>query len=140
MYLILLVLGLCIGAVFLVVLLIGDKREARREAEKKALQEQITAAGTPVEGTWPPPPSAAALPDFSQPTPSTKMSLAPGTSRNMVRAFFRFRGYAAGTLVVAFIIYSAYPQLNFGWILLATATAFVALAAAITILKKKTMR
>ena len=37
MYVILFFLGLLIGAVFLVVLLIGDKREARLEAQKKSV-------------------------------------------------------------------------------------------------------
>ena len=48
MYVILLVLGLGIGAVFLGVLLIGDRKEARLEAQKKAAQEQIIRASQPV--------------------------------------------------------------------------------------------
>ena len=122
-YLILLILGLLVGGVFLVVLLIGDKKEARLEAQRKALQEQIAQAGQPQEGAWPPPPSASALPDLSQPIASAKPAFAPGRNRQMVRTFFLIRNYAAGTGILAYIIYCCFSQVNFGWILLTTALA-----------------
>ena len=121
MYLILLALGLSIGAVFLVILLIGDKREAKLEVQRRTLQEQINSDADPIMG---------------QAIPSTRPALAPGTSRKMVRAFYWIRGYVAGTAVVAFIIYSSYPRLNFGWVLVMTALAFTALAMIITAFKK----
>lgn len=46
-------LGLTVGAVFLIVLLNGDRREAR----KKARQEQMAEASREREGVWPPPPN-----------------------------------------------------------------------------------
>ena len=136
MYVILLFLGLLIGAVFLVVLLIGDRREARLEAQRKLMQEQIAGASQPVEGAWPPPPSAEAVPTMPPPSASAKPKLAPGTTTKIIRAFFRFRSYAAATIVVAYIIYSSYPRLNFGWILLAAAIAFVVLAIVVTKLQQ----
>jgi Flp pilus assembly protein protease CpaA len=124
MYLILLILGLLIGAVFLVVLLIGDKKEARLEAQKKAMQEQIAQAGQPVDGAWPPPPSASALPSFALPASSARQpGPARAANRKMVRTFFQIRNGAIGTVVLAFIIYSCFPQLAFEWVLLTTALA-----------------
>ncbi len=134
MYLILLVLGLLIGAVFLAVLLVGDRREARLEAQREALREQVGAAGEPVEGVWPPPPSASALPRIAEPASPPRAPLAPGANRNMVWKFFRYRGYVVATVIVAYIIYDAYPHLNFGWVLLTTALAAGVLAVLITML------
>lgn len=50
------VIGLTIGGGFLAFLLIGDKREARREAHEKARLEQLAQASKEYEGVWPPPP------------------------------------------------------------------------------------
>ncbi len=136
MYLILLVLGLSVGAVFLVVLLVGDRREARLEAQREALRGQIAAAHEPVEGVWPPPLNAPALPQIAPPVRPAKTPLAPGANRNMVWKFFRYRGYVVATVIVAFIIYDAYRQFNFGWVLLITALAAAALGAVVTRLGK----
>lgn len=125
MYLILLVLGLGIGAVFLAVLLIGDRKEARREAQRKAVQEQIAQSSQPTEGAWPPPPSVSALPPVVPPLASAKPAATRAASRKMVRNFFLVRNYAAGTLVLAYIVYSCFPQLNFVWVLPATAGAML---------------
>ena len=115
MYLILLALGLLVGGVFLAVLLIGDKKEARAEA-KKAMQEQIV---QPVEGAWPPPPTAA-LPDFALPASAAKTTVTQASNRKMVRTFFQIRNAAIGMVVLAYIIYSCFPQLSFGWVLCVT--------------------
>jgi hypothetical protein len=135
--LILLGLGLLVGAVFLGVLLIGDKKEARLEAQKKALQEQVTQASQPVAGAWPPPPDISALHGLSQPT---VLSPKPGATRaanqKMVRMFFLIRNYAVGTVILAYIIYSCLPRFNFGWILLATALAAAALWGVTTMLRR----
>ncbi len=98
-YLILLVLGLLIGAVFLAVLLIGDRKEARLEAQRKALQEQIASASQPVEGAWPPPPGTSALPDFVLPATPAKTTGTRASNRKMVRTFFQIRNAAIGTVV-----------------------------------------
>jgi len=136
-YLILLVLGLLIGAGFLVVLLIGDRKEARLEAQKKAMQEQIAQAGQPVDGVWPPPPSASALPSFALPASSARQ---PGptraANRKMVRTFFQIRNGAIGTVVLAYIVYSCFPKLAFEWVLLATALAVGLLWGGIMLFKK----
>lgn len=129
LYLILLILGLLLGAVFLGVLLAGDRREARLEAQAKALQEQITAASAPSEATWPPPPSAAARPQPSPSKPPAKPAPAPGSSRAMVQAFFRLRNYAIGTVLTAYLISTGFPRLGFVWALLITALAAVPLMA-----------
>ena len=139
LYLILLVLGLLVGAGFLVVLLIGDRREARLEAQKRALREQVAAARRPVEGAWPPPPTAEALPP-PQPALPAGQSRAPGANRNMVRTFFRVRNYAAGTALMAYTIYSCFPRLSFVWVLLGTALAAVLLAAVSAKLKQSRQR
>ena len=131
-YLILLVLGLFGGAVFLVVLLIGDKRESRLAAQKQALQEQLLSAHEPVEGAWPPPPSQTALlPAFA--VPSARPALRSEATRKMVNTFFRLRNYTLGTVFLAYLFYSCFPQFNFGWVLLTTAGAAIALAAALTL-------
>ena len=52
------------------------------------------------------------------------------------RTFNQWRGYAIATVLVAFIIYSSYPTLNFGWVLAATALAFAALAGVVTLVKR----
>lgn len=135
MYLVLLVLGLLIGAVFLAVLLVGDRREARLEAERETLREQVAAAREPVEGAWPPPVGASALPHVAEPARPVRAPLAPGANRKMVWKFFRYRGYVVATVIVAYIIYDAYPHLNFGWVLLATALAAGALAVLSTMLR-----
>ncbi len=126
MYLILLVLGLGIGAVFLTVLLIGDRKEARLEAQREALNEQFAQARQPTEGVWPPPPTVPALPLSTLPPASAKPTATRAASRKMVRNFFLVRNYAGATLVLACIIYSCLPHLNFIWVLLATAGAAVA--------------
>ncbi len=136
MYLILFVLGLLIGAVFLAVLLVGDRREARLEAQREALREQMGAAGEPVEGVWPPPPSVSALPRITEPASPPRAPLAPGANQNLVWKFFRYRGYVVATVIVAFIIHDAYPQFNFGWVLLATALAAGGVAVLVTRLGK----
>lgn len=122
-YLILLILGLLIGAGFLVVLLISDKKEARLEAQRKALQEQAAQAGQPVEGAWPPPPSTSALPDFALPASARQPVPRRAANRQMVRTFFLVRNWAVGVVILAYIIYSCFPNLAFGWVLLATALA-----------------
>jgi hypothetical protein len=138
MYLILLILGLLIGAVFLVVLLIGDKKEARLEAQKKAMQEQIAQAGQPVDGAWPPSPSASALPSFALPASSARQpSPTRETNRKMVRTFFQIRNGAIGTVVLAFITYSCFPKLAFEWVLLATALGAGLIWGGMTLLKKR---
>ena len=118
-YLILLILGLLIGAVFLAVLLVGDRKEARLEAQKKALREQAAQSGQ-AEGAWPPPPSAPAL---TEPPSSPKPRLGRTANRKMVRTFFQIRNAAVGTVVLAYIVYSCFPHVSFGWVLLATALA-----------------
>ncbi len=50
------VIGLTVGGVFLVYLLIGDRREAKREAQEKARRTQLAEASQEYEGVWPPPP------------------------------------------------------------------------------------
>ncbi len=120
MYLFLLVLGLLIGASFLIVLLVGDKKEARLEAQKKAMREQIAQASQPLEGAWPPPPTAA-LPDFALPASPAKTTSTRASNRKMVRTFFQIRNAAVGTVVLAYIIYSCFPRLSFGWVLCVTA-------------------
>ena len=119
MYLILLALGLLVGGVFLAVLLIGDKKEARLKSKKKAIQEQIAQAVQPVEGAWPPPPTAA-LPDFALPASAAKTTVTRASNRKMVRTFFQIRNAAIGMVVLAYIIYSCFPQLSFGWVLCVT--------------------
>lgn len=52
------------------------------------------------------------------------------------RTFFRWRGYAIATVLVAFVIYSSYPALSFGWVLAATALAFAALAGIVALVKR----
>ncbi len=56
--------------------------------------------------------------------------------RKARRTFSRWRGYAIATVLVAFILYSSYPTLNFGWVLAATAFAFAALAGVIALVKR----
>lgn len=59
------------------------------------------------------------------------------TSYNKARrTYSRWRGYVIGTVLVAFIIYSSYPTLNFGWVLAATALSFAALAGVIALVKR----
>ncbi len=139
-YLILLVLGLLIGAGFLVVLLIGDRKEARLEAQRKALLEQVTSAGQPVEGVWPPPPSTSALPDFALPATSAKTTITRASNRKMVRTFFQIRNAAIGTLILAYIIYSCFPRLNFGWVLCVTVLAVGVVWGAMTLVKKRRLK
>ena len=121
MYLILLVLGLLIGGVFLVFLLLGDKRESRLEAQKKAFQEQVTVASEPVEGSWPPPLEVSAWPQPSAPLQPTKH--ASGNGRQILRTFFRYRNAAAGVLFISAVVYASYPEINFAWVLLGTISA-----------------
>ena len=123
MYLILLVVGLLVGAVFLVVVLIGDKREVRLEAQKRAYQERITAANTPIEGAWPPPPGISTLP--SVPEPTSRAKPVNGKGKKIVRTFLRYRNTAAGILFVSAIVYASYPEINFVWVLLAVVTAAI---------------
>lgn len=52
------------------------------------------------------------------------------------RTFNQWRGYAIATVLVAFIIYSSYPTLSFGWVLAATALAFAALAGIVLLVKR----
>ncbi len=137
LYLLLLVLGLLIGAVFLVVLLIGDRKEARLEAQQKMLQEQRVQAGQPVDGAWPPPPSVSARLNLSQPTSSSQTALARAASRKMVRTFFLIRNYALGTTVLSYIIYSCFPRFDFVWVLLATALVSAAIWTAVTVLQRR---
>lgn len=139
-YLFLLILGLLIGASFLVVLLIGDRKEARLEAQRKALQEQVTSAGQPVEGAWPPPPSTSALPDFALPASVRQPAPRRAANRQMVRTFFLVRNCVAGVVVLAFIIYSCFPQLAFEWVLLGAALAAVAVWGGMTFVKKRRLR
>jgi hypothetical protein len=51
------VVGLTFGGVFLVRLLIGDWKEAKRAAQEKARREQLAEASREREGVWPPPPN-----------------------------------------------------------------------------------
>ena len=135
MYLILLVLGLGIGAVFLVLLLIGDRKEAQRETQRKAVQEQIAQSSQPVEGAWPPPPSVSA-----PPAPSVfpvKPAVTYTSNRKMVRNFFLIRNYTIATVVLAYIIYSCVPRFGFGWVLVATAGAAVAVWGVMTFWKRR---
>lgn len=136
-YLILLFLGLGIGAVFLTVLLLGDRKEARREAHAKAVQEQIAQSGQPAEGAWPPPPSVSALPPAILPPASAKSAATRAASRKMVRNFFLVRNYAVATLVLAYIIYSCFPHFDFVWVLAATAGAALAVWGALTLWKRR---
>lgn len=135
MYLILLGLGLGIGAVFLAVLLIGDRKEARLEAQRKAVQEQIAQSSQPTEGAWPPPPSVSAPP--TTPAASAKPAAIRAANRKMVRNFFLVRNYAAGTLVLAYIVYSCFPHLNFVWVLVATAGAAAAVWGVLGLWKRR---
>ena len=137
MYLILLVLGLLIGAVFLAVLLVGDRKEARREAQQKALQEQAAQAGQPVEGAWPPPPSASTLPYAP---PPAKTAATRAANRKMVRTFYLVRNGAIGVVVLAYIVYSCFPRLAFGWILLVTALAGAFVWGGISLVNKRRIR
>ena len=137
MYLILLVLGLGIGAVFLIVLLIGDRKEARREAQRKAVQEQMAQSSQPVEGAWPPPPSVSVQLPPTPPMTSAKPAATRAANRRMVRNFFLVRNYAAGTLVLAYIVYSCFPRLNFVWVLLATAGAALAVWGVLRLWKRR---
>ncbi len=136
MYLILLVLGLLIGAGFLTVLLIGDRKEARLEAQKKAMQEQIAQASQPVEGAWPPPPNTPALPNFALPASSRQPTPTRAANRKMVRTFFLVRNGAIGTVILAYIVYSCFPRLSFGWVLLAAVLAAGIVWGGITLAKK----
>ena len=124
MYLILLALGLLIGAVFLVFLLLGDKRESRLEV-----------ASEPVEGSWPPPLEASARPHPSAPLQSTKH--ASGNGRQILRTFFRYRNAAAGVLFISAIVYASYPEINFAWVLLGTISAAALLGAVHAQYKKR---
>ncbi|MGI4788403.1 MAG: hypothetical protein ACRYFS_06080 [Janthinobacterium lividum] len=135
-YFILLILGLLIGAVFLTVLLIGDRKEARLEAQRKAMQSQRTEASQPQEGAWPPPPSGSALPGLSQAAPIANPAVTREKNRKMVRTFFLVRNYAAGTVILAYIVYSCFPQFNFGWVLLGTALTAAVLWAVLTKLRQ----
>lgn len=60
----------------------------------------------------------------------------PLNYRKASRAFNQVRGYAIAAVLVAFLIYSSYPTLNFGWTLAATALAFAALAGVIALVKR----
>ena len=124
MYLILLALGLLIGAVFLVFLLLGDKRESRLEV-----------ASEPVEGSWPPPLEASARPHPSALLQSTKH--ASGNGRQIRRTFFRYRNAAAGVLFISAIVYASYPEINFAWVLLGTISAATLLGAVHAQYKKR---
>ncbi len=137
MYLILMVLGLGIGAVFLIVLLIGDRKEVRRDAQRKAVQEQMAQSNQPVEGAWPPPPNVSVLPPVVPPTAPAKLAATRAANRKMVRNFFLVRNYAAGTLVLAYIVYSCLPRLNFIWVLLATAGAALAVWGVLRLWKRR---
>ncbi len=139
-YFILLVLGLLIGAVFLVVLLIGDKKEARLEAQKKALREQAAQVSQPVEGAWPPPPSTSTLPDFALPSSARQPAPRRTASRQMVRTFFLARNCAIGVVALAYIIYSCFPKLAFQWVLLATLLLAVAVWGGMMLVKKRRPR
>ncbi len=133
MYVILLVLGLGIGAVFLVVLLIGDRKEARLEAQRKAAQEQRVQASQPVEGAWPPPPSVSASPVFSPYAAPAKPAVTRAANRKMVRNFFLVRNYAIATVILAYILYSCFPRFRFEWVLAATALAAAVLWGVLTL-------
>jgi Flp pilus assembly protein TadB len=136
-YLVPLVLGLGIGAVFLVVLLIGDRKEARREAQKKAVQEQIAQAGQPAGGGWPPP-SVLALPGASAvPASPANPAATRAANRKMVRNFFLVRNYAAGTLVLAYIVCSCFPHLDSVWGLLTAAGAVLAVWGVLRLWKRR---
>lgn len=139
MYLILLGLGLLIGAVFLVVLLIGDKKEARLEAQQKALREEAAQANQAVEGAWPPPPSASPLPDLAPP-PLAKNAVTRAANRKMVQTFFLVRNIAIGAVVLAYIIYSCFPRLSFGEVLLVTALAALVVGGGIVLVNKRRVR
>lgn len=137
MYLILLVLGLGIGAVFLTVLLIGDRKEAQREAQRKAVQEQIAQSSQPTEGAWPPPPVVLASPPAGTPSVPAHPAATRAANRKMVRNFFLVRNYAAGTLVAAYIVYSCFPHLDFVWALLGTAGAALAVWGVLALWKRR---
>ena len=139
-YLILLILGLLIGAGFLIVLLIGDKKEARLKAQQEALQEQVTSAGQPVEGAWPPPPNTSALPNFALPASARQPAPRRAANRQMVRTFFLVRNCAIGIIVLAYIIYSCFPRLAFEWVLFGTALAAVVVWGGTTLVKKRRLR
>lgn len=136
-YLILLALGLLIGGVFLAALLVGDKKEARLEAQQKALREQAAQASQPVEGAWPPPPSASALPDTP---PPAKAAATRAANRKMVRTFYLVRNGAIGVAVLACIVYSCFPRLAFGAVLLVTALAGGLVWGAITLAHKRRVK
>src|SRR3569833_536477 len=55
MYLILIILGVLIGAEFLIDLLIGDRREAAAKERQRMIREAVEAAKEHQEGSWPPP-------------------------------------------------------------------------------------
>jgi len=127
LYLILLALGLFVGAVFLIILLIGDKRESRLEAQKKAYQEHIASAYDPIEGAWPPPPTVSA--SSAVPEPASGAKSLHGNGRKIMRTFLRYRNTVAGVLFVSAIVYASYPEINFVWVLLGTVTAAILLQA-----------
>ncbi len=140
MYLILLFLGLLIGAVFLVVLLIGDRKEARLEARKKAVQEQISRSREPVDGSWPPPPSVPLPAEFSPYAASAPPRAVRTSNRKMVRTFFLVRNSAIAVVTAVFIVYSCFPRLPFGWVLLATALAALAVWGGLMLLQRSKQR
>ncbi len=139
-YLILLILGLLIGAGFLGALLIGDRKEAHLEAQRKALLEQVTSAGRPVEGAWPPPPSTSALPNFALPASARQPAPRRAANRQMVRTFFLVRNCAVGVVILSFIIYSCFPKLAFEWVLLGTALAAVLVWGGVMLVKKRRLK
>ena len=142
MYVILLFLGLGIGAAFLVVLLIGDRKEARLEARQRRAKEQMRQANQPVDGAWPPPPSVSAPPasDFSPYAAPVKPGPTRASNRAMVRTFFLARNYAASILVLSYIVYSFFPRLPFGWVLAATALAALTVWGVLTLLRRSKQR
>ena len=126
-YWLLLILGILIGAVFLLVLLVGDKREANREAQRKALLEDMKQANKNAEHVWPPPPKAPALPYPSAFSPLLKSTRPSGNSRQIMRIFYWVRNYAIGAVLIAYIVCACFPRLPFGSTLLTTGILAVVL-------------
>ena len=67
------VIGLTVGGIFLALLLVGDKREARREAQEKARLEQLAQASKKYDNVWPPSPDhlSANKPSANKPSDMT---------------------------------------------------------------------
>jgi hypothetical protein len=117
--------GLIIGAVFLIILLIGDRRDAIAKAKEEAHRRMADGANAYTAGTWPPPPAER---DIPVPMTEAKPSAPKLTARhvnNFHWAIWFFRFFLFAMAGVSYLVHWLFPSMH--------ATGVIAISAAISI-------